>query len=139
MCVCFFVSTENSKVLLVVLSEESLKSLISFTNISNIVLKASREPWHLLSRISHAVIKADFIRVSVVSQVGLKFSKHLLMLFLFAQRDLLNISEVVTDMLWLIALALHAFKISDLHSLHGWGNIVGELCDCVDRLFPEGL
>ena len=61
------------------------------------------------------------------------------MLFLFAQRDLLNISEVITDMLWLIALALHALKISNLHSLHSWRNIVGELSDSVDRLLPEGL
>ena len=68
MNVCLLlVPTESSEVLLVVLSEESLKSLISFTNISNIVLKASREPWHLLSGISDAVIKTDFIRVSIVS------------------------------------------------------------------------
>ena len=121
------------------LGEESLESLISFTNVSNVFLKAVRQSLNLFSCVGHAVIQAEFIRVSVVTEVFLKSSENFLMLLLLAESDLLHIGKVITDMLWLIAVGLHALEVGHLHSLHCWRDIVGEFSDCVNRLFSERL
>ena len=102
------------------LGEESLESLISFTDVSNVFLKAVRQSLNLFSCVGHAVIQAEFIRVSVVTEVFLKSSENFLMLLLLAESDLLHIGKVITDMLWLIAVGLHALEVSHLHSLHCW-------------------
>ena len=61
------------------------------------------------------------------------------MLLRFAKSDLLCVGKVVADVLRRIAVGLHGLVVGKLHSLQGWGDIVGEFQDCVGRLLSEGL
>ena len=94
---------------------------------------------NFLSSIGHAVVQANFVGLSVASKIVFKSSENFLVLLLFAKRNLLDIGKVITDMPWLIAFSLDALKISHLHPLHCWRDIIGELSHGIDGLLPKGL
>ena len=134
-----FILPDYSQPFFVGLSKLCLERGIGFSNVSDVILKATLDFSDVISCIAMALVETDDIRLSVEVLVSKITSPNLILLFNSAKVYLFSIGKVIWNVSVLIAVFIDIFKCSNLHSFQSWWNTIFKFIKGCDWLVLERL
>ena len=108
---------------MVVSLKNSLESIVGLMCVGLVAVHAHECHLKILPSISQTVVETELVRVSVVIDGLEHISEDSFVSVLLAKVDLWFVSEVVGDVIRLVAVILNFLKVSNLHFLKLWGNL----------------